>query len=213
MKIIRVKIRRTDEQGADIGFKAYEIPSEPRDTVLHALQYIYSKVDSTLAFRYSCRFKKCGLCAVLISGKPRLACLTTLENGMKVEPLSNLPVIRDLAVDRRQLFDQLRSLSLFPITKKKVNKPLKIPDRYYNLSACLECLCCHSQCIAFKDEPGFVGPFAMVKLAQMHFHPQDFLDRRKQAKDLGMDRCLKCAGCFCPYGINITRDVIQPLLA
>lgn len=213
MKTVKLHIRRTDEHGVGLGFKTYTIPYEPRDTVLHALQYIYSHVDSTLAFRYSCRFKKCGLCGVRISGKSRLACLTSLENEMTVEPLSNLPVIRDLVVDRRQLFEQLRDLNLFPITAETVDKPLEIPDRYYRLSACLECLCCYSECAALKDGKEFTGPFTLVKLAQMQSHPQDSYDRRQQAKELGIENCLNCQGCSCLYGINIPGDAIAPLLS
>lgn len=213
LKTARLHIRRTDEHGADIGFKTYNIPYEPRDTVLHALKYIYSTVDSTLAFRYSCRFKKCGLCGVRISGRSRLACLTRLEDEMTVEPLSNLPVIRDLVVDRRQLLDQLRDLNLFPVTEETVDKPLEIPDRHYRLSVCLECLCCHSECAALKDGAGFAGPFTLVKLSQMQSHPQDSYDRRQQAKVLGIENCLSCQGCSCPYGINISSDVVTPLLS
>lgn len=213
MKTVRLHIRRTDENGTDAGLQTYEVPTEPGDTVLRALQHIYSAVDSTLAFRYSCRFKNCGLCGVRVSGRSRLACLLPLEDEMTVEPLSNLPVIRDLVVDRRPLFDELRNLKLFPIAEGKVEKSQDDLSMYYKLASCLECLCCHSECTAVGDGEGFAGPFVMVKLAQLHFHPRDGYDRQGQARELGVERCLNCRGCSCPYGIDISQDIIRPLLA
>ncbi len=212
MKIVKLHIQRTDENGTDIGLQTYSVSSETRDTVLHALQYLYSRVDSTLAFRYSCRFKKCGLCGIQISGRARLACLTPLKNEIIVKPLNNLPVIRDLVVDRRHLFDELRTLRIFPIIRKDFVKPLDVLEGYYKIAGCLECLCCHSECSALNGGSGFGGPFMMVKLAQMHFHPLDSFDRRQQSKDLGIERCADCRKCSCPYGINIFRNVITPLL-
>lgn len=213
METIRFHVRRTDENGTDAGYQTFQIPTEPGDTVLRALQYIYSSLDSTLAFRYSCRFKNCGLCGVRASGRSRLACLTRLKDEMTVEPLGNLPMVRDLVVDRRSLFDELRSLMLFPIPQGEVEKPGDGLPMYYKLATCLECLCCHSDCTEVGNRTGFAGPFVMVKLAQMHFHPQDKYDRRGQAKTLGIERCSSCQGCSCPYGIDIRRDVVEPLLA
>ncbi|MGE5576917.1 MAG: 2Fe-2S iron-sulfur cluster-binding protein [Syntrophothermus sp.] len=56
--------------------QAFQIPFAEGDTVLTALLYIYENLDSTLAFRHGCRAGRCGLCAVEVNGKPRLACKT-----------------------------------------------------------------------------------------------------------------------------------------
>jgi succinate dehydrogenase/fumarate reductase iron-sulfur protein len=209
---IQIQVRRTDENGVDAGYQAYRVPSEPKGTVLQALQDIYSAQDSTLAFRFSCRLKQCGLCAVKVAGRSRLACLSPSKDGLTVEPLNNLPVVRDLVVDRRPLFDRLRELRLYPMAQGKIAKPQAYLQKYYALSTCLECLCCHSDCPAVAEDPSFPGPFLLVKLAQMHFHPRDGEDRREQAKALGIERCRQCRGCSCPYGVNIRRDVISALL-
>jgi succinate dehydrogenase/fumarate reductase iron-sulfur protein len=212
METIRLEVWRTDEQGMQGRFREYEVPDAPRGTVLQALQHIYSAVDSTLAFRYSCRFKSCGLCGVRVSGRSRLACLTPVRDGMQVEALHNLPVIRDLVVDRRPLFGDLQRLGLFPVGHGSASKPQDALSQYNTLASCLECLCCHSECRAIQEGADFVGPFVLVKLAQMHFHPQDRRDRRAQARALGAERCLECQGCTCPYGIDLRRLVIEPLL-
>lgn len=70
-------------------------------TVLDVLQYIRENVDSSLAFRFSCRYyAKCGTCAAMVNGKPVLTCFEPARNGILVKPLRSFPVVRDLVVDR-----------------------------------------------------------------------------------------------------------------
>ena len=53
-----------------------------------------------LAYRWFCGSKMCGTCAVRMNGREVLACWEAVEPDMTIEPLRNLPVIRDLVVDR-----------------------------------------------------------------------------------------------------------------
>jgi succinate dehydrogenase/fumarate reductase-like Fe-S protein len=74
---IKISIRRYDpETDGEPRWADYAVPGSERTTVLEALMHIYEHVDSTLAFRFGCRFNKCGLCAVEVDGKPRMACFT-----------------------------------------------------------------------------------------------------------------------------------------
>ena len=83
-------------------------------TVLQALQQVYEEQDPTLAFEYSCRYGRCGLCAAQINGKPLLACTTFLQEGeTTVGPLSNLPVLRDLVIDRRPLEELIAAKKIY----------------------------------------------------------------------------------------------------
>ncbi len=144
---------------------------------------------------------------------------TCFERVLRLDPentdaLTGLAwVARDLVVDRRPLFDRLKSLKLFPIAQEKAVKSPADLAIYSKPAGCLECLCCHSGCAAAGDSAACAGPFVMVKLAQMHFHPQDGYDRRRQARELGIERLLDGQDYPCPYGINIPRDDIAPLLA
>ena len=76
---------------------------DPGESVLGVLQRIRESVDSTLAFRFGCRFKGCGLCTVEIDGRALPACMIRATEGMEVGPLRSFPVLRDLVVDRRPL--------------------------------------------------------------------------------------------------------------
>jgi fumarate reductase iron-sulfur subunit len=96
-------VRTNPETGMKPKKVKYTIPYADKMRVMDALNYIRENIDSSLAFRWSCRYyAKCGTCAVMINGKPGLTCLEPAREGMTVAPLDNFPVIRDLVVDRRE---------------------------------------------------------------------------------------------------------------
>src|SRR5919112_170446 len=74
-------------------------------TVLDALIRIKNEQDGSLSLRYSCRSAICGSCAMDINGTEKLACRTAVRKewerhgAIKIAPLNNLPVIKDLVVD------------------------------------------------------------------------------------------------------------------
>lgn len=215
MKTATVKIWRTEDDGSGGAYVEYSVPWADGETALGALMHIYDDQDASLAFRYGCRFQACGLCGVRVSGEDRLACRTPLEDGQTIEPMHHLPVIRDLVVDRRGLLEDLRDLALHADPEAELDLPAwrktDRADKYYNTCNCVECLCCHSMC----DEAGgngHRGAFALVKLAQMHHHPANNRDRAAQAMEAGLEACIDCRQCFCPYGVNIQRYVIGALL-
>ncbi len=197
-------------------FKIYTVPMEERSTLLSALIYIHENVDSTLAFRYGCRFKNCGLCGVNVDDRPRLACMTRLKEEMKITPLNNLPVVKDLIVDRSPFFKTLERFKPYVVRDSLPEEEPEVvlfPKEHTELMNCRECMICLSMCekYSYKAED-FGGPLAFVKLAQLYYDPRDSLDRKKMAKDLGVERCRECRKCYCPIGINISKSVIEPFL-
>ena len=93
----QIRVKRYQPDTDSYTERTYDVPLKPRATVLEALQYIYEELDPSLAFRYGCRYKRCGLCGVMVDGKPRLACKVYLEIVSELAPLANLPILRDLA--------------------------------------------------------------------------------------------------------------------
>ena len=81
----------------------YEVPCSRDWVVLDALNYIKDSLDGTLSYRWSCRMGVCGSCGMTVNGEPKLTCATFLADyapgPVRVEPLRNFPVIRDLVVD------------------------------------------------------------------------------------------------------------------
>lgn len=97
-------VRRNPETKMKPTKVSYVVPYGDRMRVLDALNFIRENYDSTLAFRFSCRFyAKCGTCAAMVDGKPVLTCYEPAHDQMLIEPLANLPVIRDLVVERTDL--------------------------------------------------------------------------------------------------------------
>lgn len=194
--------------------RAYEVPMEKGTTVLSSLLYIYERYDSTLAFRYGCRSSKCGQCAVNIDGVPRLACAAKAKDGTIVSPLKNLPLVRDLIVDRAPLDRRIRPYRLFvcPETEQPLGH-LSVPETFKKLIGCLECYGCVSSCPHFDwNNEAFGGPYVFVRLAQLHLDPRDTEDRVSQAQTLGIQKCVDCWQCRCVKGIAIRRDAIGSLL-
>ncbi|MBI2197530.1 MAG: (2Fe-2S)-binding protein, partial [Candidatus Rokubacteria bacterium] len=100
--MITISVERSDREGGrEPVLEGYEVPMDDGATVMGALLHIYETFESNLAFRCGCRNRDCGLCAVDVNGKPRLACITELKKGMVIRPLRRLPVARDLMIDRR----------------------------------------------------------------------------------------------------------------
>lgn len=199
-------------------WQEYQVPWEKGDTVLLALSYVYEELDPTLAFRFGCRYKKCGLCAIEVDGRARLACLTKLKEETEVSPLRNLPIARDLAIDRGFLLQRLAELKLYIPEQEDLREPGIIIEaiQHKRLMGCVECLSCLSTCPHYDyRNPGFGGPYLFVKLAQLHFDPRNALDRKVQARKIGIERCKDCrywGRCVpCTSGVPIFKDAIGPL--
>ena len=99
---LRVTRYRPDKD-REPSWQDYDVPLRDEWTVLDALNHVKSDVDTTLAFRWSCRMGICGSCGMNVEGEPRLTCATFLSDyapgPVRVEPLANFPVARDLVVD------------------------------------------------------------------------------------------------------------------
>ena len=211
----KISIRRYDPQaGTEAKWVEYSAPEGERVTVLETLMHIYENDDPTLAFRFGCRFGKCGLCAVEVDGRPRMACFTEIKDGMRIGPLSGMRVVRDLVIDRAAYFAGLRELRIFIPEQADTPEPevIKEPETHRKLSQCVECLACNAACPSCGPEnDSLASPYVFVKLAQLHFDPRDRIDRRKQAKELGVEACADCKKCRCIHGINIRRDALDVL--
>ena len=100
-------------------FAEFKIPVQKWTTVLEAILYVKQNLDHSIAVRYSCRQASCGSCGMKINGKPSLACYTKISelgsNMVTVEPMNNFPIIRDLAVDFKQLFSDHKKMKPFII--------------------------------------------------------------------------------------------------
>lgn len=124
--------------------------------------------DDPVMWECSCKQKKCGACAMLINGRPRLACDAWLkeftDGRVRLEPLSKFPVIRDLAVDRSVMFDNLRKIGAWLGDEA-------VPDMTgggaYDASRCLQCGCCLEVCPNFYAGGEFFGAAALAPASRL----------------------------------------------
>ena len=170
--------RYRPEQDSSVTFDEHEVPCPKDWVVLDGLNHIKDQLDGTLSYRWSCRMGICGSCGMTVNGEPKLTCATFLADyapgPIRIEPLRNFPVIRDLIVD---LGDFMRKLvSVKPWLVRKEEKPisegeyLQSPaelDAYKQFSMCINCMLCYSACPIYGLDPKFVGPAALA-LAQRY---------------------------------------------
>src|SRR3989344_7558857 len=101
MKEIHVEVYRGKEKGE---FRDYNVPVHPGMVILDTLHYIQAKYDPSLAVRWNCKAGKCGSCSAEVDGKPKLTCMTRVDQyeghkSIRVEPMKSFPIIKDLVTD------------------------------------------------------------------------------------------------------------------
>ena len=170
--------RYRPEQDAAPTFDEYEVPC-PRDwVVLDALNHVKDQLDGTLSYRWSCRMGVCGSCGMTVNGEPKLTCATFLADyapgPIRVEPLKNFPVIRDLIVDISDFMRKLTTVK--PWIVREQEKPiaegeyLQTPqelEAFKPFSMCINCMLCYAACPIYSLDPKFIGP-AAIALAQRY---------------------------------------------
>ena len=165
-----------------------------------------------VAWDHSCLQKKCGACAMVIDGIPRLACKTRLaECGetIKVEPLKKFPLVEDLIVDRSAMMDQLKKLSVW-FDEEAGTRGEKMA---YEASRCLQCGLCLEVCPNFYAGGSFAGMAGMAPLARLLAKMPDN-QRKKTAsayRKAVFEGCGKSLACrdICPAGIDIERLLVK----
>jgi fumarate reductase iron-sulfur subunit len=190
---IRLQVARyRPEQESEATFDEFEVPCPKDWVVLDGLNHIKDQIDGTLAYRWSCRMGICGSCGMTVNGEPKLTCATFLTEyapgPIRVEPLRNFPIIRDLIVD---IGDFMRKLvTVKPWVVRDEERPLaageyrQTPDQleeYRQYSMCINCMLCYSACPIYGLDPKFLGP-AAIALAQRYN-----LDNRDQGSGQRME--------------------------
>jgi fumarate reductase iron-sulfur subunit len=196
----------------------YEVPLRADWAILDGLNYIKDRIDGTLSFRWSCRMGICGSCGMMVNGDPTLTCGAFLidyaPGPVRVEPLLNFPVIRDLVVDIEDFMRKLPTVKPWLVREDEppfadveyLQTPAEM-DAYKQFSMCINCMLCYAACPVYALEPEFLGP-AAIALAQRYN-----LDSRDQgahqrlnvlATDEGIWACTYVGECTtaCPKGVD-----------
>jgi fumarate reductase iron-sulfur subunit len=184
----------------------YVVPLREEWAVLDGLNYIKDQLDGTLSFRWSCRMGICGSCGMTVNGDPTLTCGTFLTDyapgPVRIEPLANFPVIRDLVVEIDDFMRKLPEVTPWLVREDDddgvdgvefLQTPAEM-DEYKQYSMCINCMLCYSACPVYGLEPDFLGP-AAIALAQRYN-----LDSRDQGAHQRLDVLATAEGIWaCTY--------------
>lgn len=223
-KIVEFEIHRFDPQRKRHYVSKYKVPVRKGMTLLEGLLYIKDNLDGTLAFRHSCRMGQCGSCGITVNGEPMLACYTQIlhlnSDCLVIEPLQNMPIIKDLVVDVQPFFDtyhKIENVLMKPEDElKKTDEFIQSPTElktFWNLTLCTKCSICYSACPAAIDQR-FLGPST---LATNYRFISDSRDEGsdERLKSMRMEDnvwlCTSCNSCtlFCPKEVDPSSSIMD----
>ncbi len=220
-RTLKISVYRHNVQDDVSKIKTYKISEVSGMTLYHALTEIREKQDSSLLFDFVCRQGECGSCAMLINGRPDLACRTLtkkLDAHINLAPLPVFDIVGDLSVNINQftrLSDKLMESWVHTENQSADFDHIEagIDPELINdvsvLESCLECGCCISACGAKRMNPDFVGPLAIKKMIRYLIDPRDKRIAEDYYKLIGHDNgifgCLALAACedICPKQIPL----------
>jgi succinate dehydrogenase/fumarate reductase iron-sulfur protein len=164
----------------------------------------------------------CGSCGINVNGKPMLACYTQVldleVDSLTIEPLANMPVIKDLVVDIEPFFGTFKKIKTFLIKPeealKKAEEFTQAPTdlkKYWDLTLCTKCSICYSACPAAIDER-FLGPSTLTANYRFIADSRDEgLDERLKPMADNIWLCTSCNSCtlFCPKLVNCSNSIVE----
>ena len=210
--------------GSDGRYVDYEVPMRDNQTVLDIVTWVQRNADATLSYRFACRVGMCGSCAMTVNGRPRWTCRTHVSqvasNGrIKVGPLENLPIIKDLAADMQPFFAKWqRAQGCFAPSKTRADPIERIaPDSPARLAAnaaieCINCGVCYAACDTVRWNPDYLGPAALNRAWTLVNDVRDAANMERLtavAADSGCHACHSHQSCqeHCPVALNPTASI------
>ncbi len=221
----KFKIYRGDNDNGEL--VDFEVEVTEGMVVLDVIHKIQADQANDLAVRWNCKAGKCGSCSMEINGKPKLSCMTRMneyqpDETITVTPMKTFPVIKDLVTDVSWNYIQnkrIKPVKLAPESKTENGYVMyqQDVDRVQEFRKCIECYLCQNVCHVLRDhdkKDKFVGPRFMIRVASLEMHPLDIEDRIPELKNefgSGICNITKCCTDVCPEHINITDNGIIPL--
>ncbi|KTD01609.1 succinate dehydrogenase iron-sulfur subunit [Fluoribacter gormanii] len=201
-----------------------EIPVKSDPMLLTLLERLKAEQDPSITYRRSCREGVCGSDGMNINGTNGLACITHVSqlntDKIVVRPLPGFPVIRDLAVDMTQFYQQYERIEPYlqnnevPPAQERLQSPEE-RAQLDGLYECILCACCSSSCPSFWWNPDkFVGPAGLLQARRFLADSRDTAtaDRLDKLQDpFSVFRCRSIMNCtnVCPKGLNPTKAISE----
>lgn len=194
-------------------------------TLFLALEEIRDRHDPSLQYDFVCRAGICGSCAMIVNGRPRLACRTLtrdLPDAITLMPLPVFELIGDLSVDTghwmRGLTEKLQAwlhsdaegLSLDALEERM---DPALAEEVYELDRCIECGACVAACGTARMRDDFVGAVGLNKIVRFRLDPRDTRGDADYYELIGGDDgvfgCMGLMACndVCPKDLSLRRQI------
>jgi fumarate reductase iron-sulfur subunit len=224
---LKISVLRYNPQvaGAKPRMQTYDLEEAAGMTLFIALNEIRAKQDPSLQFDFVCRAGICGSCAMVIDGRPGLACRTLTKNlgtEITLAPLPVFELIGDLSVNTgkwmRAMSERLETwvhAKQQEIDLTKVEEPMdpELAEKLYELDRCIECGCCVAACGTARMRADFVGAIGINKIGRFRLDPRD---QRSDddfyeliGDDAGVFGCMSLLGCHevCPKSLPLQTQI------
>lgn len=220
-RTLQVRISRGTTEPS---FSTYAVPWRENQTVLDVVTEVQRRLEPTLSYRFACRVGVCGSCAMTVNGKPRWTCRThvsRVEEGgtITIEPLRNMPRIKDLVVDMAEFFGKWKAAgSTFKGTATRHDKPAAVqPGSKKRKLAdagieCINCGVCYAACDVVSWDKDYLGPAALNRAwtlynDERHADPKGVL--KQATSGSGCNSCHTQGSCMthCPVDLSPTGSI------
>ena len=215
-------------------WEEFELELKPYFNITSALMEIQKspincKKDKVLpvAWEQGCLEEVCGSCSMLINGRPRQGCTALIEpilqstgsNTVTIAPMTKFPLIRDLVVNRDQMFENLKKVKAWIEVDDALDRGFgpkiapRVQESMYTLSTCMTCGCCTEACPQINSHSKFIGPAPISQVRLFNSHPVGKLMAEERLRPLmeegGVTSCGNSQNCVavCPKQIPLTESI------
>jgi succinate dehydrogenase / fumarate reductase iron-sulfur subunit len=231
--MVEIRIRRREKPDSEQYWQTFEVPYRANLNVITCLMDIQKnpvtkegKATTPPVWNMNCLEQVCGICTMVINGRVRQSCSALVDNLLEekpyitLEPMSKFPNVRDLIVDRQQMFDHLKrvhawiaidgSYDLGPGPRMSQDE---VAERYA-YSRCMTCGCCLEACPQY-DGDQYIGPQAIAQVRLFNMHPSGKMTRDERIEaimgDDGITNCGNAQNCVqvCPMSIPLTTAIYE----
>ncbi|MCP9495983.1 MAG: succinate dehydrogenase iron-sulfur subunit [Pyrinomonadaceae bacterium MAG19_C2-C3] len=229
-RFVEIKIARRDNPDSAQRWETFRIPYRRNLNIISCLMEIRKNPVMANGERttppvwdMSCLEQVCGICTMVINGKVRQSCsalVDQLDQPITLQPMTKFPNVRDLAVDRSQMFDHLKRVHAWveidgthDLGAGAKMSQEDVAERYA-YSRCMTCGCCLEACPQYGGD-NYIGPQAIAQVRLFNMHPTGKMtrDERLEAlmQDDGIQNCGNSQNCVrvCPMSIPLTKAIYE----
>jgi succinate dehydrogenase / fumarate reductase, iron-sulfur subunit len=216
MNKLNISFLRKKDKDSESYVETYEYEGDCHISILNLIEYVNNNPPQTvdgdkpfqlIGYESSCEQGMCGACAMVVNGKPVLACQTfcdniAIKNGeIKIEPLSKFPVICDFILDRSEIFEAMKRMKLWVEGEAKLSASTL--SQQYQASQCLQCGCCLEICPNYAKGDlfaGAVGAMSAMNILKLNHRSEHKAEIRQEYKNKIFNTCTKLGACekVCP---------------